>query len=132
MIITSTSSTITSPDTYKTLDGLNAHNLYCPRCSCLILKSLTAKLDQVFSLEIPSIRKDETGQIPSFFWVVHDMMSFENIGFTKSVPNQSDIKRFMACAECDLGTSCSLTLGPLGVQTDLFYLAGDRVQYKEK
>jgi hypothetical protein len=62
--------------------------------------------------------------------MIEDMMTFENIGFTHSLPNQSQIKRYMACAECDLGnTRLSYLLGPLGVQTDFFYLVGDRVKY---
>lgn len=104
----------------ETDDGLNATNLYCPRCSCLILKPCMARRSDI-SIQLPSIRKNETGKSPLFYWVVHDMMSFENIGFTKTLPNQ-EVKKYMICAECDLG--------PLGVQTDLFYLAGDRVKEK--
>ena len=94
-----------SESTAKLLNtqGLNLNNLYCPRCSCLILKAGTAKLDYT-RFEIPSIRKDSS-QNSEFNWMIRDMMTFENIGFTHSLPNQSQIKRYMACAECDLGNT---------------------------
>lgn len=89
---------------FTTSAGLNSCNLYCPRCSCLILKASVARLDTQSSFEIPSIRKDESDKIPPFTWVLTDMMLFENIGFTNPLPNESQIKRYLSCAECDLGT----------------------------
>jgi hypothetical protein len=98
-------------------DGLNKTSIYCLRCACLILKASSAKLYHE-TMHLPSIRKDESGECPQYYWAVRDMMSFENIGFTKSVSQ----KRYLACAECDLG--------PLGLQTDQIYLAADRVKYE--
>ncbi|KAG0272473.1 hypothetical protein BGZ95_011786 [Linnemannia exigua] len=34
------------------------------------------------------------------FWRVTDMMSFENIGFSKMLPNGT---QFLSCADCDTG-----------------------------
>jgi hypothetical protein len=64
------------------------------------LKEGTAKLLQE-TIKLPSIRKDETGDSPEYFWCIVDMMLFENIGFTKTQHE----KRYLACAECDLGIS---------------------------
>ena len=62
------------------------------------------------------------GEDVSGFWVVGDMMSFENVGFTNTVNNI----KYLICADCEVG--------PIGYH-DLtnrteFYIAVDRVAYK--
>lgn len=68
-----------------------------------------------------------TGEIQTF-WRVGDMMTFENIGFSKKLPNGI---QFLSCADCDTG--------PLGYheskapQVNKEYLiALNRVRYHDR
>ncbi|KAF9901500.1 hypothetical protein EC991_006075 [Linnemannia zychae] len=67
------------------------------------------------------------GELQSF-WKVTDMMAFENIGFSKMLPNGT---QFLSCADCDTG--------PLGYheskvpRTEKEYLiAINRVRYHDR
>jgi hypothetical protein len=60
------------------------------------------------------------------FWRVADMMAFENIGFSKKLPNGI---QFLSCADCDTG--------PLGYHDSTgpskeYLIALNRVRYHEK
>ncbi|KAG0288383.1 hypothetical protein BGZ98_004280, partial [Dissophora globulifera] len=60
------------------------------------------------------------------FWRVADMMAFENIGFSRKLPNGI---QFLSCADCDIG--------PLGyyetTRPDKEYLiAVNRVRYHDR
>ncbi|KAF9979366.1 hypothetical protein BGZ73_000060 [Actinomortierella ambigua] len=104
---------------------LNRFDIYCPQSSCrsLILRKQTAhivkrprtNLSKEGSQQIdgrPQIQEqtqdstsNEQGQEDAAdpmlsFWIVKDMMDFDNIGFTKTLP--SGIK-LLACADCDTG-----------------------------
>lgn len=62
------------------------------------------------------------GETLSDFWLVKDMFTFENVGFTNTVDN----KKFLICADCEVG--------PIGWQ-DLadsvnLYVALERVVYE--
>ena len=69
-------------------------------------------------LEDAGIVKENLNQ----FYVVDDMFEFENIGFTKSVDN--DTIKYLICADCEVG--------PLGFQcisTKKNYIALARVKH---
>ncbi|KAF9406579.1 hypothetical protein BGZ76_006310 [Entomortierella beljakovae] len=62
------------------------------------------------------------------FWRVTDMMAFENIGFSKKLP---DGKQFLSCADCDIG--------PLGYHDTTeprtgkeYLIALNRVRYHDR
>ncbi|KAF9084519.1 hypothetical protein BGX23_010439 [Mortierella sp. AD031] len=69
----------------------------------------------------------EKGELQTF-WKVADMMAFENIGFSKMLPNGT---QFLSCADCDTG--------PLGYheskvpRTEKEYLVAlNRVRYHDR
>jgi hypothetical protein len=74
----------------------------------------------VTKVPLPSIKKDSEGS-PSldddvFFYLLKDMFSFENIGFSKNVDGATafngDLK-YLCCADCELG--------PLGLYAPALY-----------
>ncbi|KAF9317900.1 hypothetical protein BG003_000212 [Podila horticola] len=80
-------------------------------------------------LETPTSKSEDTttGELQTF-WRVGDMMAFENIGFSKMLPNGI---QFLSCADCDTG--------PLGYheskapQANKEYLiALNRVRYHDR
>ncbi|KAG0238347.1 hypothetical protein BGW42_005580 [Actinomortierella wolfii] len=98
---------------------VNKFDIYCPQSSCrsLILRKKTAhivqrprsNLSKEGSQQIegrPEIQEqssgneEDTADAMLSFWVVRDMMDFDNVGFTKTLP--SGIK-LLACADCDTG-----------------------------
>ncbi|KAG0268342.1 hypothetical protein DFQ27_006965 [Actinomortierella ambigua] len=99
---------------------LNRFDIYCPQSTCrsLILRKKTAHIvkrprsnlskegsDQITEQEQNSIpnaqgQEDVAADPMLSFWIVKDMMDFDNIGFTKTLP--SGIK-LLACADCDTG-----------------------------
>jgi len=56
------------------------------------------------------------------FWLVKDMMSFENIGFSNTV----DGRKFLVCADCERGP-----VGYHDLSTRHCYLALKRVVHKD-
>ncbi|KAJ8041298.1 Guanine nucleotide exchange factor MSS4 [Holothuria leucospilota] len=109
-------------------DGKNAKYLKCERCRSTILRPGDAthtKKEQIF---LPHMKKKSEnqaageGETLSDFWLVKDMFTFENVGFTNTVDN----KKFLICADCEVG--------PIGWQ-DLadsvnLYVALARVVYE--
>lgn len=65
----------------------------------------------------------EDGETLCDFWLVEDMFTFENLGFTNTVNNI----KYLICADCEVG--------PIGVhdtqQNKQFYLAVDRVSHAD-
>ncbi|XP_077868071.1 guanine nucleotide exchange factor MSS4-like isoform X2 [Saccoglossus kowalevskii] len=85
------------------------------------------RVDVQHSLFLPHMKKKSEqqgamdGETLKEFWVVDDMYTFENVGFTNTV---NDIK-YLICADCEVG--------PIGWH-DLskkkeFYIALDRVHH---
>ena len=62
------------------------------------------------------------GDLLQEHWLVEDMFTFENVGFTKDVGNI----KFLVCADCEVG--------PIGWHClddkDSFYVALDRVSHE--
>ena len=67
-------------------------------------------------------QKPEDGETLTDFWVVNDMYSFDNVGFSKTVGTV----KYLTCADCEIG--------PIGFHDtevkDEFYIAVDRVQHE--
>ncbi|KAK9764805.1 hypothetical protein K7432_007402 [Basidiobolus ranarum] len=123
-----------------TEEGCNAYDLYCPLedCRCLILRKGVGKLVDAES-ELPELpdlprllnstqeRKEVSSEFQNKYWSLSDMMSFENVGFSRTLSNTG--VKYLICADCDVG--------PLGYHKSLqqpkdFRLAIERVCYKEK
>ena len=80
--------------------------------------------------ESESKETEETGTTATedqqAFWRVSDMMAFENIGFSKKLPNGI---QFLSCADCDTG--------PLGYHDSTgpnkeYLIALNRIRYHER
>ncbi|KAG1332640.1 hypothetical protein G6F62_007140 [Rhizopus arrhizus] len=85
----------------------NTADILCPKegCKCVVLKKNTATLveREGSKLQLPPSSLPEglifEKENDSYFWLVGNMMDFENIGFSKTV---GTIK-YLSCADCDLG-----------------------------
>lgn len=109
----------------------NKCKIKCSRCRSLILSKSNALLvHKDHELPLASQSKSEIVQNQNFkserisdFWLVNDMLTFENIGFTNTVDN----KKYLICADCEIG--------PLGFQNidniNELFIAVDRVSYEE-
>ncbi|KAM4795134.1 guanine nucleotide exchange factor MSS4 [Rhinophrynus dorsalis] len=107
-------------------DGKNSRAVNCQRCGCRVLSAGVAKLAKR-ELLLPSMRKKSSLADSSAsecellveHWLVNDMFTFENVGFTKDV---GSIK-FLVCADCEVG--------PIGwhslEEKSSFYVALQRV-----
>ena len=107
----------------------NKKKIRCEQCNSFILQSLTGvytKLDT--PVDVPTMRqkKDLVNQEfqvekMSEFWLVNNMLTFENIGFTNSVTNM----KYLICADCEIG--------PIGFQNldkpNEFYVCLNRVKH---
>ncbi|EGF76113.1 hypothetical protein BATDEDRAFT_36313 [Batrachochytrium dendrobatidis JAM81] len=111
-------------------DGKNCFNIYCPSCKSFILRKLQgSKLfptsihptlgQDLTNIRMPSIHKSDncSATASPFFWLVSDMMQFENIGFSRPIHDTTTntkvytIDRYLSCADCDLGPlGCSVLL----------------------
>ncbi|MEE6524286.1 hypothetical protein FKM82_023665 [Ascaphus truei] len=81
-------------------------------------------------LNLPSMRKKSSlaegshpeGELLVDHWLVHDMFTFENVGFTKDVGSV----KFLVCADCEVG--------PIGwhslEEKTSFYVALERVNHE--
>jgi hypothetical protein len=125
---------IETTDLIDTETNKNKNKLRCERCNSYILQPLMGvftKLDE--AIDIPSMRQRrelasagaeqqviENEKINEF-WLVNDMLTFENIGFTNTV----DKKKFLICADCEIG--------PIGYQNldkpDEFLVCINRVKH---
>ncbi|KAF4521590.1 hypothetical protein B566_EDAN001310 [Ephemera danica] len=78
--------------------------------------------------DLPSMRKKQDAaaatdvdlETVKHFWLVPNMFTFENIGFTHTV---GDIK-YLACADCDVGP-----IGWSDTKSQQSYIALNRVRY---
>jgi len=109
-------------------DQRNAKGLVCPRCDSKILPSNKGAFKDDMEKELHVIHKkqEDAGILKeklSQFFVIEDMMEFDNIGFTKSTDN--DTIKYLICADCDVG--------PIGwhcVSSKVNYVALARVKHK--
>ncbi|XP_065075772.1 guanine nucleotide exchange factor MSS4 homolog [Ochlerotatus camptorhynchus] len=110
----------------------NKTNVKCTHCDSLILKPATADyVESEFDLPEPQQKRrqssDPVGEPAPFtceklkhFWVVSDMFTFENIGFSHTV----DKTKYLICADCEIGP-----VGYHDLQTKRCYIALQRVKH---
>lgn len=92
----------------------NKTKIVCSHCDSSILVPMSgeySRQDEAIRMPFERQKKElaksvETMEYESMteFWLVHDMFTFENIGFTNTVDN----RKYLICADCEIG--------PIGVQ----------------
>ncbi|NXA07626.1 MSS4 factor, partial [Sapayoa aenigma] len=108
--------------------GRNLRAVLCQRCGSRVLLPGAATLARR-ELLLPAMRKKAAaatagggGDVLREHWLVRDMFSFENVGFTRDVGNV----KFLVCADCEAG--------PIGWHClddkDSFYVALERVAHE--
>uniref|UniRef100_A0A8C2T7R7 Guanine nucleotide exchange factor MSS4 n=1 Tax=Coturnix japonica TaxID=93934 RepID=A0A8C2T7R7_COTJA len=109
--------------------GRNLKAVLCQRCGSRVLLPGAATFT-CRELLLPAMRKKATatdggdgdGDVVREHWLVRDMFSFENVGFTRDVGNI----KFLVCADCEAG--------PIGWHClddkDSFYVALERVAHE--
>ncbi|XP_053943857.1 guanine nucleotide exchange factor MSS4 [Cuculus canorus] len=107
--------------------GRNLKAVLCQRCGSRVLLPGAATFAHR-ELLLPAMRKkassggSEAGELLREHWLVRDMFSFENVGFTRDVGNV----KFLVCADCEAG--------PIGWHClddkDSFYVALERVAHE--
>lgn len=88
-------------------DGKNSKSVLCQRCGSKVLSPGIAVFTEK-ELVLPSMRKTSNnsnteGSVDSdtltVHWLVDDMFSFDNVGFTKDVGRI----KYLICADCEIG-----------------------------
>ncbi|XP_064029844.1 guanine nucleotide exchange factor MSS4 [Pogoniulus pusillus] len=110
--------------------GRNLKAVLCQRCGSRVLLPGAATFARR-ELLLPAMRKKAAaaaaggggdGDVVREHWLVRDMFSFENVGFTRDVGNV----KFLVCADCEAG--------PIGWHClddkDSFYVALERVTHE--
>ncbi|XP_028855008.1 guanine nucleotide exchange factor MSS4 [Denticeps clupeoides] len=110
-------------------DGKNAKSVLCQRCGSKVLCPGMAQFAEK-ELFLPSMRKKTSisepggtmeGDTLTAHWLVDDMYTFENVGFTKDVGKV----KYLICADCEIG--------PIGWHClddkKSFYVALERVHH---
>ncbi|NXV38878.1 MSS4 factor, partial [Rissa tridactyla] len=108
--------------------GRNLKAVLCQRCGSRVLLPGAATFAHR-ELLLPAMRKKAAaaaagggGDVVREHWLVRDMFSFENVGFTRDVGNV----KFLVCADCEAG--------PIGWHClddkDSFYVALERVAHE--
>ncbi|XP_061869424.1 guanine nucleotide exchange factor MSS4 [Colius striatus] len=107
--------------------GRNLKAVLCLRCGSRVLLPGAATF-ALRELLLPAMRKKAAaaagggGDLVREHWLVRDMFSFENVGFTRDVGNV----KFLVCADCEAG--------PIGWHClddkDSFYVALERVAHE--
>ncbi|XP_049544690.1 guanine nucleotide exchange factor MSS4 homolog [Anopheles darlingi] len=114
----------------------NKTSVKCDRCGSLMLRPANADFADV-EYDLPEARQkrptaqaaaEETAESEGFtcqklkhFWMVKDMYTFENIGFSNTVNN----KKYLICADCEVGP-----VGYYDLDTKQCYIALDRVKHE--
>ncbi|RUS28661.1 rab interactin-like proteing factor [Jimgerdemannia flammicorona] len=109
----------------------NAYDIFCPRegCRSIVLKKGAATWMERDSLKLalptdpPSTTTDGPPTQP--YWVLTNMMDFENIGFSHTV----DTTKYLSCADCDIGP---LGYHDLGAPEKEYLIAVERVRYRRE
>ncbi|XP_030321424.1 guanine nucleotide exchange factor MSS4 [Calypte anna] len=108
--------------------GRNLKAVLCQRCGSRVLLPGAATFARR-ELLLPAMRKKAAaasggggGDLVREHWLVRDMFSFENVGFTRDVGNV----KFLVCADCEAG--------PIGWHClddkESFYVALERVAHE--
>ncbi|CAG9766112.1 unnamed protein product [Ceutorhynchus assimilis] len=106
-------------------DGQNKRAIKCKFCSSVILTPSSACF-QNFEFDLPLITQTKNNDAnpetehTSLFWVVKDMFTFYNVGFSNAVGNT----KFLTCADCEAGP-----IGYHDIPTKISYVALTRVSH---
>ncbi|XP_017016123.1 guanine nucleotide exchange factor MSS4 homolog [Drosophila takahashii] len=110
------------------VDGKNKSNVRCQFCNSLMLKAQEGTFSAE-EVEVPLMMQKQDRTADSLnseplkdFWLVKDMMTFENIGFSHTV----DGRKFLVCADCERGP-----VGYHDLTTRHCFLALKRVVHKD-
>ncbi|CAL1542012.1 unnamed protein product [Lymnaea stagnalis] len=103
----------------------NKTSIYCQRCPSLVLSAQQATLVHKEFFLPNMYQKNESAPIEGVtlvdFWHVPDMLTFDNVGFSKTVDNI----KYLMCADCEVG--------PIGWHSvhdkKSYYIAVDRVKH---
>ncbi|XP_016989353.1 guanine nucleotide exchange factor MSS4 homolog [Drosophila rhopaloa] len=108
--------------------GKNKSNVHCQFCNSLMLKAQEGTYSEE-EVDVPLMMQKQDRTADSLnseplkgFWLVKDMMMFENIGFSNTV----DGKKFLVCADCERGP-----VGYHDLSTRHCFLALKRVVHKD-
>ena len=123
----------------------NLQTIVCSFCEDIILRPQTAILTSKPTLlprmgvknDVPADSEanrlsvngsDHTCDSLESFWLVSDMFTFENVGFSHTVNNQT---KYLVCANCERGPIGFSPINPVTNQLEKeFYVAIDRIKYK--
>ncbi|XP_076268758.1 RAB interacting factor STRAT [Rhynchophorus ferrugineus] len=104
-------------------DGKNKRLVKCKYCSSVILTPASATFSS-FEYKLPLIKQNkgnvvnpETEDVLQF-WVVNDMMTFYNVGFSNTVGST----KYLTCADCETGP-----IGYYDIPSKISYVALSRV-----
>ncbi|XP_049283260.1 guanine nucleotide exchange factor MSS4 homolog [Anopheles funestus] len=108
--------------------GKNKTNVKCVHCGSLILRAANSDFDNTeFQLPMAKQKRQPVDKEEAFtsetlkdFWMVKNMYTFENIGFSNTVDN----RKYLTCADCEHGP-----IGYHDLETQKSYIALARVQH---
>uniref|UniRef100_A0A182QXS2 Guanine nucleotide exchange factor MSS4 n=1 Tax=Anopheles farauti TaxID=69004 RepID=A0A182QXS2_9DIPT len=109
-------------------NGKNKTNVKCTHCESLILRPANGEIDHSeFDLPLAKQKRQTADKEEDFtretlkdFWMVTDMYTFENIGFSNTVDN----RKYLICADCEVGP-----IGYHDLETKKSYIALARVRH---
>ncbi|XP_005187760.1 guanine nucleotide exchange factor MSS4 homolog [Musca domestica] len=112
--------------TSEILNEKNKQEVRCRFCNSLMLKEQEGTYESK-QFDLPLTHQKNTKDINTIeteslsdFWVINDMFTFENIGFSNTV----DKRKFLICADCDMGP-----VGYHDIDTKKCYVALKRVHH---
>ncbi|XP_013105931.1 guanine nucleotide exchange factor MSS4 homolog [Stomoxys calcitrans] len=110
----------------EVLNNKNKQDVHCQFCHSLVLKAQQG-IYEVKQFDLPLIHQKNTKDINTIetesledFWVIDDMFTFENIGFSNTV----DKRKFLICADCEMGP-----VGYHDIETKKCFVALKRVHH---
>nr|CAH7718628.1 unnamed protein product [Callosobruchus chinensis] len=104
-------------------DGINSRTIKCKHCQSVILTPGSADyFERDFQLPLMEQKKTNEAspetECVSCFWLVKDMFTFQNVGFSNTVGTT----KYLSCADCEAGP-----IGYHDLSTKVSYVALNRV-----
>uniref|UniRef100_A0A803YKN6 RAB interacting factor n=1 Tax=Meleagris gallopavo TaxID=9103 RepID=A0A803YKN6_MELGA len=105
-----------------TLQNRLPFGFFTEKCSARPVEASYSNREQKSGKKAAATADGSDGDVVREHWLVRDMFSFENVGFTRDVGNV----KFLVCADCEAG--------PIGWHCvddkDSFYVALERVAHE--
>ncbi|XP_018573904.1 guanine nucleotide exchange factor MSS4 homolog [Anoplophora glabripennis] len=104
-------------------DGKNRRSVKCKYCNSVILSPASASFTSL-EFQLPLIKQKKVNESNpetenvSLFWVVNDIFTFQNVGFSNTVGNN----KYLTCADCEAGP-----IGYHDIPSKISYVALNRV-----